>query len=189
MKNSPLLLFIPGDGIEACCEISFFHNNDIQEDMKKAIEYFTNIVDPILDRHFRVAILLPFSKNTDTKITFKGGMKSTPANIYNFNLKSVYMRNKIENTVSLRAGNFIYFMGNVKTNPDIYYVSYSQFSLSNTQLRLRDKYLVTNPVDNYIMTSDEVDKNPELNAIKDINTRNKVRDFTMEYCQPSGSFI
>ena len=59
-----------------------FSDKDILEDRNKAIQYFTDIIDPIIDRHFGFAVLLPISKGSNnTQVNFSGGMKSKPANI------------------------------------------------------------------------------------------------------------
>lgn len=155
-------------------------DNDILADRKKAIEYFTNIIDPIIDGHFVFSVLLPLSKSEGkTQENFRGGMKNKPVNIYNFNSKLGYMFNRVDNRVAQRYGNFIYMMGNLKTNPEIYYISYNQFAVYNTSIDFEEKYLMPNPIDNYVLTSDEIEKNPDLNAIKDVNTRNRVKDFTL----------
>ncbi|HAY3551566.1 peptidase S41 [Elizabethkingia meningoseptica] len=171
-----------------------FSDKDIQEDRKKAIQYFTDIIDPIIDRHFAFDVLLPVSKSSNnTAERFRGGMKSKRANIYNFDDKAGYMLNRLDNRViqSYRFSDGTYFnlfMGNLKTNPDIYYVSYNQFALYNTQINLQDKYLTPNPVDNYVLTPAEIESNPDLNAIKDITARNKVRDFTVNVLNQWNAF-
>ena len=80
-------------------------------------------------------------------------------------------------------------MGNLQSNPDIYYISYNQFALYATQINLKDKYLTPNPVDNYALTTAEIDKAPELSAIKDINARNKARDFTVNVLNQWNTFL
>ena len=42
-------------------------DNDILADRKKAIEYFTNIIDPIIDRHFGMIVYMPESKLSSLK--------------------------------------------------------------------------------------------------------------------------
>ncbi|MDR2228176.1 MAG: S41 family peptidase [Flavobacteriaceae bacterium] len=166
-------------------------DNDILADRKKAIEYFTNIIDPIIDRHFGMIVSMPESKLSGLKgEVFSGGMKTKGNNVYNFNNKMNYMTSKIENPTSLRSGRFTYFMGNLKTNPDIYYISYNQFALyDNLQIHDHDRYLTPNAVDNYILTLAEIDKNSDLNAIKDINARNKARNFTVNILNQWNTFF
>ena len=106
-------------------------------------------------------------------------MKTKESNVYNFSDKMNYMTARIEKPTTLSSGSFTCFMGNLKTNPDIYYISYNQFALYNLQIDNHDRYLTPNSVDNYILTSEEIGKNSDLNTIKDVNTRNKVRDFTL----------
>ncbi|MDV3926596.1 peptidase S41 [Elizabethkingia anophelis] len=172
-----------------------FSDKDILEDRNKAIQYFTDIIDPIIDRHFGFAVLLPLSKGSNnTQVNFSGGMKSKPANIYSFSPKYNYMRTRLNDMVtqSFRVSTtsvFTYLMGNLQSNPDIYYISYNQFALYATQINLKDKYLTPNPVDNYVLTTAEIDKAPELNAIKDINARNKARDFTVNVLNQWNTFF
>jgi hypothetical protein len=172
-----------------------FSDNDILEDRKKAIQYFTDIIDPIIDRHFGFAVLLPLSKGSgNTQVNFSGGMKSKPANVYGFAPKYNYMRTRLTDVVtqSIRVSTtsvFTYLMGNLQSNPDIYYISYNQFALYATQINLKDKYLTPNPVDNYVLTTAEIDKAPELSAIKDVNARNKARDFTVNVLNQWNAFF
>ncbi|MCL1666199.1 S41 family peptidase [Elizabethkingia ursingii] len=172
-----------------------FSDNDILEDRKKAIQYFTDIIDPIIDRHFGFAVLLPLSKGSgNTQVNFSGGMKSKPANVYGFAPKYNYMRTRLTDVVtqSIRVSTtsvFTYLMGNLQSNPDIYYISYNQFALYATQINLKDKYLTPNPVDNYVLTTAEIDKAPELSAIKDVNARNKARDFTVNVLNQWNTFF
>ncbi|WP_346428709.1 S41 family peptidase [Elizabethkingia ursingii] len=116
-------------------------------------------------------------------------MKTKGNNVYNFNDKMNYMTSKIENPTTLRSGRFTCFMGNLKTNPDIYYISYNQFALYNLQIHDHERYLTPNSVDNYILTSAEIDKNSDLNAIKDVNARNKARDFTVNILNQWNTFF
>ncbi|HAY3540984.1 S41 family peptidase [Elizabethkingia anophelis] len=172
-----------------------FSDNDILEDRKKAVQYFTDIIDPIIDRHFEFAVLLPLSKGSDnTVVSFWGGMKSKSANIYSFSPKYNYMKTRLNDMVTqnIRVSTssvFTYLMGNLQSNPDIYYISYNQFALYATQINLKDKYLTPNPVDNYVLTTVEIDKASELNAIKDINARNKARDFTVNVLNQWNTFF
>ena len=70
---------------------------EISEDCNKAIEYFTEIIDPIIDRHFYVKISLPVSHSFIRNVYFHGGMKSKekiytyPFELkYEYNLKQEY---------------------------------------------------------------------------------------------------
>ncbi|CDN73173.1 peptidase S41 [Elizabethkingia anophelis] len=165
-------------------------DKDILDDRNKAIEYFKDIIDPIIDGHFVFSVLLPLSKSEgNTQENFRGGMKNKPANIYNFNSKLGYMFNRVDNRVAQRYGSFIYMMGNLRTNPEIYYISYNQFAVYNTSLEFQEKYLMPNPIDNYVLTANEIEKNPDLNAIKDANTKNRVKDFTLNVLSQWNAFF
>lgn len=164
-------------------------DKDILEDREKAIEYFKDIIDPIIDRHFVFSVLLPLSKTEGlTQEDFRGGMKSKPVNIYDFNLKTGYMAGRVDNRVAQRYGNFLYFMGDLKVDPGIYYITYNQFALYNTLIEFENQYLVPNPVDNYVLTAAEIEANTDLNAIKDITARNKVKDFTINILNQWNAF-
>lgn len=117
-------------------------DKDILDERNRAIEYFTDIIDPIIDRHFAVVVYMPISKFSNlTGKTFNGGMKTKENNIYRFNDKMKYMTGRIDNLVSFSSGSFNYFMGSLKANPDIYYISYNQFALFRTQIMdLHDTY-------------------------------------------------
>ncbi|NAW52138.1 peptidase S41 [Elizabethkingia argentiflava] len=156
-----------------------FTDKEISEDSKKAIQYFTEIIDPIIDRHFSVDILLNGSKTTYIKKNFRGGMSEKPHNIYRFDKKYAYMKDRLQTTAKLQVPELL-LAGNLKSNPDIYYFSFSEYVLSKYfQIKLADKYLSPDPGNIYLLTEAEIEKNPRLNAIKDINFRNKVKSFTL----------
>lgn len=171
-----------------------FSDKQILEDRNKAIEYFTDIIDPIIDRHFQFAVLLPVAKNANnTSVVFRGGMKTKGPNIYNFGLKMGYMQSRL-NILDTKfyftnGGIFNYYVGTLKTNPEIHYMTYNMFALYTTYLGLRNEYLVSSPVDNYTLTVGEIDSNPELNAIADVVKRKEIRDKTVALLNQWNTFF
>jgi hypothetical protein len=156
------------------------NDGEINEDFLKAYQYFSEIIDPIIDQHFYVTIALPRSNNSViSNVNFSGGMLTGENhNIYPFASKYGYMKNRVA-TNSLVSTNFA-LAGYLKTNPDIYYLTFAQFALStNFQLNLNDKYLSPDNGNALILTEEIIDKSDALNAIKDEATRKKVRDFTV----------
>lgn len=172
--------------------------NDAQiyADKIKAAEYFTEIINPIIDRHFVVAVKLPASNNgVVTTYKFSGGMKNIPNNRYNFDSKYKYMKerlagNAITGSYTLPDGsNFTYLGGYLKTNPDIYYFTHNQFAMYTTvNLILEDKYLSPDVGNSYLLTPEIINSSAELNAIKDAAFRAKVRDFTVNVLNQWNSF-
>ena len=156
------------------------NDGEINEDFNKARQYLSEIIDPIIDQHFYVTIALPRSNNSViSNVTFRGGMLTgEDHNIYPFNPKYGYMKNRVAAN-SFASNNFA-LAGYLKTNPDIYYFTFSQFALStNLQLNLNDKYLSPDNGNGLVLTEAIIDKSDVLNAIKDEATRKKVRDFTV----------
>ncbi|MYZ59110.1 peptidase S41 [Elizabethkingia anophelis] len=176
-----------------------FTDRDIQTEAEKAAEYFTDIIDPIMDRHFSLQVALPYS-NTDTNLTntfvFRGGMKSKKNNIYNFGLKYGYMKYQLGTdavsqnyTLPNNKGTFTYLMGSLKSSPDIYYFTFNRFALSSTvKIILADKYLSPDPGNNLVLTQTDIENSTELNAIKDVNFRNKVKNFTISILNQWNAF-
>ncbi|MDV3601533.1 peptidase S41, partial [Elizabethkingia anophelis] len=175
------------------------NDRDINDDKLKAVQYFTEIVDPIIDRHFNVKVAMPATNNSViTTYTFWGGMKTKGHNIYPFSSKFGYMKDRLDSNAATgtyeyddngtkRA--FTYLMGNLKSNPDIFYFTYNEFSLQRfLKINLLDKYLSPDSGNVYLLTAAEIDASKELGAIKDATFRKKVRDFTVNILNQWNAF-
>lgn len=168
----------------------------INADRLKAVEYFTEIIDPILDRHFRFAANLPISNNGFSEAyTFYGGMKNPPSKVYDFDSKYNYMKDRLVSnaiTKKYNIGNpaFTYLGGYLKSNPDIYYFTYSRFAMYVTvNVMLNNKYLSPEVNHPFLLTPEIINNSKELNAIKDVVLRNKVKDFTINVLNQWNSFF
>jgi DNA-binding protein len=174
------------------------NDKEILEGREKAIQYFTDIVDPIMDRHFSLLVFLPYSKSKFNNIQFKGQMKSKPNNTYDFKVKTAYMMDKLGNDSITRnikldslggTGTFTYQMGSLKSNPDTYYFSFNKFSLSNAlKIDLLDTYLKPDPGNGLVLTTTAIKNSVQLNAISDVALRNKVENFTINILNQWNSF-
>ncbi|OPB94942.1 peptidase S41 [Elizabethkingia meningoseptica] len=164
------------------------NDKDINDDRLKAIQYFTEIVDPIIDQHYNVKISMPASNNgVISTSTFWGGMTGKSNNVYAFPSKYGYMKDRLTGNVLL-SSDFL-LAGNLKSNPDIYYFSFAQFALtSNLKIDLLDKYLTPDTGNGLLLTTADIDASKELNAIKDPAFRSKVRDFTVNILNQWNSF-
>jgi hypothetical protein len=156
------------------------NDKDINDDKLKAAQYFTDIIDPIIDRHFQLTVRMPASNNgVITSQVFSGGMKTKRNNIYAFNSKYGYMKDRLNNALTQSytlsdGSSFTYLAGNLKSNPDVYYFTYNQFALSSTvKITLLDKYLSPDVGNGLLLTSGVIDASKELNAIKDATFRKK----------------
>lgn len=161
---------------------------ELQADAEKARVYFTEIVNPIIDRHFYVKVKVPFSNSGITNTyTFYGGMNEARANIYPFDAKYGYMKDRLQDGAVL-SNNFL-LAGNLKSNPGIYYFSFKSFSLStNFKITLVDKYLSPDPGNSLVLTPAAIESSTQLNAISDINKRNEVKNFTINILNQWNSF-
>ncbi|MFN1218747.1 S41 family peptidase [Chryseobacterium kwangjuense] len=161
---------------------------EYQADAEKARQYFTEIVDPIIDRHFNVKIKMPYTKaGISITYTFFGGMKTKGPNTYPFDSKYGYMKDRLEDG-ALLSNNFL-LAGNLKANPGVYYFSFKSFGLSSAmKINLLDKYLSPDPGNNLVLTPAAIESSAELNAIANVTTRNQVRDFTVNILNQWNSF-
>ncbi|AQX05595.1 peptidase S41 [Elizabethkingia meningoseptica] len=165
-----------------------FSDPQVQEDADKAIEYFTNIIDPIMDRHFSLQVKLPYSATTGVSKTapFWGGMKSERSNTYGFTAKTNYMRMKLgegmveRNAESFDGGLFTLLEGKLRSNPDIHYITFTQFSLTSMMaINLEDKYIEPFSDNKTVFTAADIEKSPELNAVSDVNIKNSLKEFAI----------
>ncbi|MCL1665830.1 S41 family peptidase [Elizabethkingia ursingii] len=169
-----------------------FTDQEKDNDAKKAEEYFAAIIEPIIDRHFIVGIQLPVGRMG----VFRGDSKSKKNNVYNFTNKRSYVINKLTDN-SLTVGNFTsngkvvfrFLAGNLKSNPDIYYLTSDGFSFYNLIMEPADQYLIPIPGDTNVLTQAAIDSSADLNAIKDITQRNNVRDFTLDILNKWNNFF
>ncbi|PRB04938.1 peptidase S41 [Chryseobacterium sp. MYb7] len=163
-------------------------DTDMQADAEKAYGYFTEIINPIIDRHFNVKIRLPISSSgIAPSYTFSGGMKEKKPNYYPFFSKYRYMKDKLQDGAVL-VDNFL-LAGNLKSIPDIYYFSFNSFDLSTKfKIDLADKYVSLDPGNFFVLTPDIIANSQELNAISDIKMRNEVKNFTINILNEWNSF-
>ena len=171
-----------------------FTSQEKESDAKKAEEYFAAIIEPIIDRHFIIGIQLPTGGNLKV---FSGDSKAKKNNTYDFTSKRTYMINQLTSNSTI-AGNFTnnkgeiafrFLAGNLKANPDIYYLTSDGFSFYNLIMEPADQYLVPGPDDTNILTQMVIERNSELNAITDITQRNRVRDFTINILNQWNNFF
>ena len=127
---------------------------EISDDCNKAIEYFTEIIDPIIDRHFYVKIALPVSHSYFKSTIFYGGMKSKDKiYAYPFDLKYEYMKSKIQPDTGVFGHKNDMLGGFLSDNPDIYYFCFKSFTISNDYIvSFGDEYLVIDDKIPYYLT-------------------------------------
>lgn len=167
------------------------NDKDINDDRLKASQYFTDIINPIIDRHFYVKIQLPASNNGVVYTnTYSGGMKNMPSTYYPFDDKRAYMKDRLENNMlNQNSGGLKYLAGSLKSNPNIYYFTYNQFALTQgAKIDLLDKYLSPGSGNPLVLTEEMITKSTELMAIADPSTRQKIKDFTINILNQWNSF-
>lgn len=169
--------------------------NQREEDSQKAKQYFKDIVDPILDRHFVVRVLFPQTAApllSDT-LTFYSDMKSgkrKSQTLYDYKTKYSYMKDKlIDDYMDYKYLNdkneveFSMLGGRLKSNQDIYYLTFPEFNFKgNGQAYLfsKGKYLTASTDDKNILTPSEIENNTLLNNIKDENNKQFVKKESLE---------
>ena len=172
----------------------------IDTDRNKAIQYFKNIVNPIIDRHFFVKINMPFDNVGRLIATpFYGGMNNKEANGYDFETKLSYIKNWLTKDVtsqtykelgSNNAGDkdsFTYLTGSIKSNPEICYLTYDQFSVFMSDAR---PYLDIRPSPHHktVLQVSDIENSRELKAIGNILDRNKLKDLSIKILNQWNSF-
>ncbi|WP_166921856.1 S41 family peptidase [Flavobacterium poyangense] len=178
-----------------------FTVEQIVTDARLANQYFTDIIDPIIDRHFTFSYCLPNRLAGKYWLFFyyEGGMKTKNAFFYEFDDRFNYMKdllgdNYIEgNYKDEKMGvNLIYQMGSLRTNPDIYYFTYNEFSLYlGTKINFSsNKYLNLDAGFNQsLLTATEIENNSQLAAIKNEKLRKELKDLTLNILNAYNSFI
>lgn len=167
------------------------NDKDIKDDLQKAKEYFTEIVNPILDRHFNVDITMPSSNNRNINtVRFSGGMKDKINNYYVFDSKYRYMKDRLAgNVITKTDDSFTYLGGSLKSNSDIYYFTFNRFALTvSSKINLLNKYLSPDEGNAYLLTIADIEQSDELNGIKDVALRNKVKNHTINVLNQWNSF-
>ena len=164
---------------------------EISEDCNKAIEYITEIIDPIIDRHFYVKISLPVSHSFIRNVYFHGGMKSKEKiYTYPFELKYEYMRSKIQSETGVFGQANDMLGGFLSDNPDIYYFSFKSFTISNHYiLSFGSEYLVIDDKSPYYLTEKEIRDTVEANKIKDPAVKSALIEKSIEYMNKFNSFM
>lgn len=150
---------------------------DIYNDYLKAKEYFEEIVDPIIDRHFYVQISLPYtSKGIVSNVYFYGDMlNETQVNTHPFAGKYNIMSNNV-NSESFKNQD-IAIGGHLKATPDIYYFSFGSFNLSSTYnlSNLFDDYLQADLGNPLLLTEKTITEEATFNAIQTQTLKNDLK--------------
>lgn len=164
---------------------------EISEDCEKAEEYFTDIIDPIIDRHFYVKISLPASHSYIKTITFYGGMKNKETiYTYPFEYKYAYMQPKIKDGTGVYGGNKDVLGGFLQDNPDIYYFGFSSFMLSNNyMMSFRDEYLAIDENSPYFLSEQEIRDTVAVIGIEEEATRQALIERSVEVVRKFDSFM
>jgi carboxyl-terminal processing protease len=153
------------------------NDQDIYNDYLKAKDYFSEIVNPIIDRHFYVQISLPYtSKGIVSNVYFYGDMlNETQVNTHPFAGKFNIMSNRV-NAQAFKARD-ITIAGNLIANPDVFYFSFSSFNLStNYNLsNLFDDYLVADAGNALLLTEKTITEEATFNTIQSQTLKNDLK--------------
>ncbi len=159
-------------------------------DMEKAKQYFTDIIDPIIDRHFFVSFIM-FGLNT----RFYGGMKSKPENFYPFGEKYNAIQYQLINPKSEQFflenfSTFGYMTGKVKADPSITYLTYNLFFMSDVlKIDLRDQYLVPDTGNKLVLTENEIENSPLLSKIQNADLKKEIKDYSLSTLKQFNTFF
>lgn len=167
------------------------NDGQINEDFLTASGYFEEIINPFIDRHFNVKIQFPAtSKNIIRTITFYGGMLDEESSKgYPFAQKYGYMQGRVNNAYKSNTANLGIIAGNLNSNPDIYYLTFSQFAVtSNLKITLENNYLNPGKGNALLLTQEILTSSEELNQIQDINMRNAIKDLTFSILDKYNSY-
>lgn len=170
-------------------------DNLILTEADSARSYFTQIINPIIDRHFGVGIRLPASRNVDQFVQFNGGMLNPDKSVkISYATRQKYMPFKLEagSFATSNLGSALAQLlgrasvpgvigGFLKSDPGVYYFAASGFSLTQFNITLdKTDYCSPQPDNKYILTLNEINNSKELNAITDMDLRNKVKASVLE---------
>ncbi|KUF38211.1 peptidase S41 [Myroides marinus] len=167
-------------------------DGQINADFLAASGYFKEIINPIIDRHFNVKIQFPATnKNIIRTLTFFGGMLNEDnPNTYPFEDKFGYMQQRVDkNAFKSKTASLGIIAGNLTSNPDIYYLTFSQFAVTNSfKITLANQYLNPSKGNALLLTKEILSESEELNAIKDVNMRNAIKDVTFNILDTYNSY-
>lgn len=162
-----------------------FTDAQIINDGDSAKSYFTQIVDPIIDRHFVLKVRLPTSRAGSVNFDFRGGMLHPIKNNYiSFNNKIKYMTPLLNNPLIQQdlsafaafGGSYPpgFICGTFKSNPDILYFSLADFLVVfNYGLDLSNSYGASTPDNPYFLAENTIRNSELLKAISDETLRTK----------------
>lgn len=164
---------------------------EISEECDKAVEYFTEIVSPIIDRHFYVKISLPVSHSYIKTVTFYGGMKDKESiHAYPFEYKYAYMKPKIKDGTGVYGRGKDVLGGFLQDNPDIYYFGFSSFMLSNNYMvSFGDEYLAVDNKSLYYLSEQEIRDTIAAAGIKGEPIRQALIESSIECVRKFDAFM
>ncbi|MDM1402323.1 S41 family peptidase [Myroides odoratimimus] len=170
-------------------------DGQIHEDYLTAFRYFKEITHPIIDRHFYVDIQFPATNKNiiRTERLYGGVLDTVRPYVYPFAQKYNYMKDRVTaNAYKSNVGSFGIIAGNLKSNPDICYFSFSQFAVTNNlKITLANNYLNPGKGNALLLTKNILETSDKLKAIEDVNMRNAIKEVTFnileEYNEYSNS--
>lgn len=141
------------DSLKTFSRANEFTQTEIQADNVKAQKYFEEIVDKIIDQHFYVKVTLPVSHSSTETVTFYSTLRDRDEAV-----PLAYRGGYLKNQLNLDGTAFGYVTSNdfsmmggyLKNHPDIFYLGFSEFSISENCFYTYGKdYLPVNKESSY----------------------------------------
>lgn len=136
--------------------------SQIQADHDKAQEYFKEIVNHILDQHFRLTVKLPISHTSFDKVTFSSqGIQREGCTMplwmhFDYTLQELC---NDDNLIDYNTQNFSMLGGFVKGKPNTYYLAFSKFALGdNCTYSYKSQYLPQDKKSSYWLSKETIDQ-------------------------------
>lgn len=163
---------------------------EISEDCDKAIQYFKDIIDPIIDRHFYVKISFPVSHSYFKSVYFRGGMKNEETiYTYPFKYKYAYMKSRVQPITGIFGEKNDILGGFLLDNPDIYYFGFESFIISRDYiLSFDDDYLGIDDKSLYYLAETEI-KDTVASKVNNSASGNILIEKSVECVNKFNSFI
>ncbi len=148
------------DALKTFLHTSEYTQAEIQADNAKAKQYFTEIIDSILDQHFYVSVTLPVSHSSTEKVKFSSTLYDRtsyfPIN-YHWNYTISQLDLAREAFGATTEDGFCIMGGFLKNRPDIYYLGFNKFTLSeNCLYEYQKEYLPSNVGSTYHLVQQNI---------------------------------
>lgn len=164
----------------------------IVADHDKAKQYFTEIVNRIIDQHFRVVVSLPITHTMFDQVTFRSNLRNDGETAFPLTKRCGFAFSQLDDSkdsFGKTSGDFAMVGGYLKAAPDVYYLGFSSFSLTPNCSHAYQANYLPNAADNTYRLTDEEIATEARKLIAGAEARNKAERLARQFLAQMNDYM